>query len=73
MRELPGTTQTVLASGPVIGANLALANMTALTHGRSDNLRARFTSPGRPTTVSRARKERHAFDVTGTQRGATSR
>lgn len=69
----PGTTQTVLASRPVIGANLALANLTALTHGRSDNLRARFTFPASADNRFQGLKSVIAFDLTGTQRGATSR
>ncbi len=40
-----GTTTSVLASRPVIGANVALANLTSVTAGHTDNLRVTLTLP----------------------------
>ena len=41
-----GSTSTVLASRAVIGASLALSNLTATTAGATDNLLATLTLPG---------------------------
>ena len=40
-----GTTSTVLASRPVIGSNLTLSNLSALTAGVTDHLRFTLTLP----------------------------
>jgi hypothetical protein len=40
-----GTTSSVLASRPVIGTNVALANMSAVTAGSTDHLRVTLTLP----------------------------
>jgi len=41
----PGTQAVVLASQPVIGANIPLANMTSVTAGDTDHLRVTLTFP----------------------------
>jgi type II secretory pathway pseudopilin PulG len=40
-----GTTSSVLASRPVIGTNVALSNMSAVTAGSTDHLRVTLTLP----------------------------
>ncbi len=49
-----GVTSVVLASTPVIGANLALNNLGTLTAGATDKLRVTLTLPAGAATRSRA-------------------
>ncbi len=48
-----GTITTVLASRPVIGANVALSSLGSLTNGQTDNLSATLTFPaGHPPSTN---------------------
>lgn len=67
-----GTTTSVLASRPVIGANLALANLTAVTAGHTDNLRVTLTLPSTADNTLQNQSSTIAFNFTGTQRTATN-
>ena len=62
-----GTTSTVLASRPVIGATLALSNLGSLTAGATDHLRVTLTLPSgsgqhapEPDVHAQLRLHRHA-------------
>lgn len=68
-----GTTRTVLASRPVIGANVALGNLASTTSGRSDNLRVKFSLPSTADNTFQGASSVIGFDLTGTQRAATNR
>lgn len=68
-----GTASGVLASRPVIGADLALAGLSSLTAGQTDHLRVILTLPGTAgnTLQNQASTISHAF--TATQRTAAAR
>ena len=68
-----GTTKTVLATRPVIGANLALANLASTTAGQSDNLRVKLTFPDAADNSFQGQSSVIGLDFTGTQRAATNR
>ncbi|MEZ2391139.1 TasA family protein [bacterium RCC_150] len=68
-----GTTTTVLASRPVIGTNMALANLTSLTAGQTDNLRVTMTLPATADNTLQNQNSTIAFNFTGTQRTATNK
>lgn len=67
-----GATSSVLASTPVIGANMVLSGLSALTAGSTDHLRVTLTLPAAaPNTLqNQSSVIRYAF--TGTQRAGTS-
>ncbi|QGN58398.1 TasA family protein [Nostocoides sp. HKS02] len=67
-----GTTTAVLASQPVIGANTALAGLSSLTAGASDNLRATLTLPAAADNTFQNLASTITFAFTGTQRTATA-
>jgi predicted ribosomally synthesized peptide with SipW-like signal peptide len=67
-----GTTTSVLASRPVIGANTALANLTSVTAGHTDNLRVTLTLPATADNTLQNQTSTIAFNFTGTQRTATN-
>jgi spore coat-associated protein N len=67
-----GTVSTVLASVPVIGANLALNNLASLTAGTSDNLRVTLTFPSAAGNALQGANSTIAFAFTGTQRTASA-
>lgn len=67
-----GTTTSVLASRPVIGANVALANLTSVTAGHTDNLRVTMTLPSTADNTLQNQSSTIAFNFTGTQRTATN-
>ncbi|MGO4583506.1 TasA family protein [Arthrobacter sp. 2RAF6] len=67
-----GTTTSVLASRPVIGANVALANLTSVTAGHTDNLRVTLTLPSTADNTLQNQNSTIAFNFTGTQRTATN-
>ncbi|MHA7168505.1 TasA family protein, partial [Arthrobacter bambusae] len=67
-----GTTTTVLASRPVIGANVALANLTSVTAGHTDNLRVTLTLPSTADNTLQNQSSTIGFTFTGTQRTATN-
>ena len=68
-----GTTSVVLASRPVVGANVALAGLTALTNGKTDNLRVKLAFPTTADNTFQGLNSVINFDFTGTQRAATNR
>ncbi|MHA7197780.1 TasA family protein [Arthrobacter alkaliphilus] len=67
-----GTTTSVLASRPVIGANTALANLTSVTAGHTDNLRVTLTLPATADNTLQNQTSTIAFNFTGNQRTATN-
>ncbi|MGM7777277.1 TasA family protein [Arthrobacter sp. KNU-44] len=67
-----GTTTSVLASRPVIGANLTLANLTTVAPGHTDNLRVTLTLPSTADNSLQNQSSTIAFTFTGTQRTATA-
>jgi spore coat-associated protein N len=68
-----GTTSTVLASAPVVGTNLALSNLSALTAGNTDHLRVTLTLPGTAGNTFQGLTSTIQYTFTGTQRAATNR
>jgi hypothetical protein len=69
-----GTTSAVLASAPVIGANLALSNLTSLTTGNTDHLLVTLTFPASaPQAGFQSITSTITYTFTGTQRAATSK
>jgi spore coat-associated protein N len=68
-----GSTSTVLASRPVIGASLALSNLTATTAAGTDNLLATLTFPSAAGNTLQAQSSTITFTFTGTQRAATNK
>lgn len=66
-----GSTSTVLASSPVIGSNVALANLT-LTAGSTDHLRVTVTFPGTAGNTLQNLSSTIAYTFTGVQRAGTS-
>jgi hypothetical protein len=66
-----GTTTTVLASGPVIGANKALAGLASVTSGSADNLKVTTSLPATAPNTFQGAASTITFDFTGTQRTGT--
>ena len=67
-----GTTTSVLASTPVIGANRALSNIN-LTAGGDNFLRVRLTLPSAAPNTLQAKTSTIQFSFIGTQRAATNK
>jgi hypothetical protein len=67
-----GATSSVLASRAVIGANLALSNLGALTAGATDHLRMTLTLPASADNTFQNLTSTLQFSFTGTQRAATN-
>lgn len=67
-----GTTTSVLASAPVIGSNLTLNNLSALTAGATDHLRVTLTLPGAAGNTLQNQSSTIQYTFTGTQRAATN-
>ena len=67
-----GTVSTVLASTPVIGSNLALNNLSALTAGNSDVLRVTLSFPSGAGNTLQGASSTINFAFTGTQRTASA-
>jgi predicted ribosomally synthesized peptide with SipW-like signal peptide len=67
-----GTTSSVLASSPVVGSNLALANL-AITSGASNNLRVTLTLPAAAGNSLQNQTSVINYTFTGTQRAAAAR
>jgi spore coat-associated protein N len=67
-----GTTTTVLASVPVVGANLALSNLSALTAGATDHLRVTLTLPSTAGNSLQNQSSVIQYTFTGTQRASTN-
>ena len=68
-----GTTSTVLASRPVVGSNLTLSNLSALTAGVTDHLRFTLTLPSAAPNAMQNLSSVIQYTFTGTQRAATNR
>jgi hypothetical protein len=67
-----GSTSTVLASAPVVGSNLALSNLSALTAGSTDHLRVTLTLPSGAGNTLQNQSSVIQYAFTGTQRAATN-
>jgi spore coat-associated protein N len=68
-----GTTSTVLASRPVIGSAIALANLSSLTTGSTDHLRVTLTLPTAATNAMQGQTSTISYNFLGTQRVAGSK
>ena len=68
-----GTTSTVLASRAVIGSNLALSNLSALTSGATDHLRVTLTLPSAAPNSFQNQSSTLTYAFTGTQRAGTNK
>ncbi|MCO4275033.1 hypothetical protein NG701_11450 [Pseudarthrobacter sp. HLT3-5] len=68
-----GTTTTVLAARPVIGADLPLTNLATITAGSTDNLRVTATLPAAAGNAFQGKSSVVDFTFTGTQRSATNK
>jgi spore coat-associated protein N len=68
-----GTTATVLASRPVIGSNVALSNMSAVTAGNTDHLRVTLTLPASAGNSLQGQSSTIAYTFTANQRAATDK
>lgn len=67
------TKTTVLAATPIIGANTALANLTAVTAGKTDNLKVTTSFPSSAPNTFQGLSSTIGFDFTGTQRTGTTK
>ncbi len=68
-----GATSVVLASRPVVGANLNLPSLNSLNAAGVDNLRVTLTFPTVAGNSLQNQSSTIGFTFTGTQRGATSK
>lgn len=68
-----GTTTSVLASGPVIGANRSLGPISALTPGGSDYLRVKLTLPTTADNTFQGLSSTLQYSFNATQRTGTSK
>jgi spore coat-associated protein N len=68
-----GTTITVVASRPIIGSNLAMPGLSALTSGGTDHLRLTLTLPSATGNAFQGLTSTITYTFTGTQRAATDR
>jgi predicted ribosomally synthesized peptide with SipW-like signal peptide len=67
-----GTTSIVLASTPVVGSNMTLSNLSALTAGSTDHLRVTLTLPATAPNSMQGLTSTIQYTFTGTQRAATN-
>ena len=68
-----GTTSTVLASRPVVGSNLSLSNLSALTNGVTDHLRVTLSFPSAAPNSFQNQSSTIQYTFTGTQRAGTNK
>ncbi|HEY3573451.1 MAG TPA: TasA family protein [Arthrobacter sp.] len=68
-----GTTTSVLASRPVIGADLALTNLTSVAANKTDNLRVTLSLPSGADNTFQAKSSTIDLAFTGTQRSGTDK
>jgi spore coat-associated protein N len=68
-----GTTSTVLASRAVVGSNLTLSNLAALTNGVTDHLRVTLSFPSAAPNSFQNQSSTIQYTFTGTQRAGTNR
>jgi spore coat-associated protein N len=67
-----GTTSTVLASTPVIGTDVALSNLSALTAGQTDHLRVTLSLAATAPNTMQGLASTIGFVFTGVQRAGHS-
>lgn len=67
-----GTTTTVIASRAVIGSNLNMASLAALTNGGTDHLRVTLTLPSAAGNTFQGLTSTVTYSFLGTQRAATN-
>ena len=68
-----GTTSTVLASRAIVGTNLALSNLSALTNGVTDHLRVTLSFPSAAPNSFQNQSSTIQYTFTGTQRAGTNK
>ena len=68
-----GATSTVLASRAIVGTNLALSNLSALTNGVTDHLRVTLSFPSAAPNSFQNQSSTIQYTFTGTQRAGTSK
>jgi predicted ribosomally synthesized peptide with SipW-like signal peptide len=68
-----GTTSSVLASRAVVGSNLTLSNLAALTNGVTDHLRVTLTFPSAAPNSFQNQSSTIQYTFTGTQRAGTNK
>lgn len=68
-----GATTTIIASRAVIGSNLSMAGLSALTAGGTDHLRLTLTFPSAAGNTFQNQSSTLLYTFTGTQRVATSK
>lgn len=68
-----GTRSTVLASRAIIGSNLALSGMSALTAGSTDDMVVTVSLPSTADNTFQTKSSTIAYTFTGTQRTATAK
>jgi hypothetical protein len=68
-----GTTRTVLASRPIVGANQTLSNLQSVASTKTDSLRVTVTLPTTADNTFQGLNSVVGFDFTGTQRTATAK
>jgi predicted ribosomally synthesized peptide with SipW-like signal peptide len=68
-----GTTTSVVASRPVIGANLAMSNLTVTAPGTTDHLRVTVSLPSAAGNSFQGKSSTISYTFTATQRAGTSR
>lgn len=66
------TLSTIIASRAVIGSNLTMAGLSALSSGGSDHLRVTLTLPSAAPNTFQALTSTISYAFTGTQRAATN-
>lgn len=68
-----GTRSTVLASRAIIGSNLALSGMSALTAGNTDDMVVTVNLPASADNTFQTKSSTVLYTFTGTQRTATAK
>ena len=68
-----GATSTVLAIRAIVGTNLALSNLSALTNGVTDHLRVTLTFPSAAPNSFQNQSSTIQYTFTGTQRAGTNK
>ena len=68
-----GATSTVLASRAIVGTNLALSNLSALTNGVTDHIRVTLSFPSAAPNSFQSQSSTIQYTFTGTQRAGTSK
>ena len=68
-----GTRSTVLVSRPVIGSNMALSGMQAVTAGSTDDMVVTLTLPGTADNTFQGKSATVEYTFSGTQRNGTNK